>query len=97
MTAFKRCRIAILSAPDERAVRSLLVECLSEIQEEISMLPPRCQEILAEQAPDLHAIAVVLLWADLSFTGDSAVGAVLKEVANIHAAASVRLGQLQRG
>ncbi|HUQ10998.1 MAG TPA: hypothetical protein VM146_11845 [Steroidobacteraceae bacterium] len=95
MSAFSRCRQAILTAADERAVHMLLHECLSDVRHEIYKLPAACQELLARDEIDIHEAAVELLRADLAFTGDPASGALLRELANVHAAASVRIGQLQ--
>lgn len=94
MSSFKQFRQAVLTAADARAVRGALLECLTEMRAEISLLPPECQAALAEREADIDVVAMTLLHADMAFKGDPAVGAVLRDVANVYAAASVRLTQI---
>ena len=94
MSIYRHCRGAILSAPDERAIRMALLECLSQAKHEILLLSPEITEILADALMPLNCAAIVLLQADMTFRGGEREAAALRDIASLYSAASVRLTQL---
>ena len=95
MVNLQRCRAALLVAPDERTVRALLRDCISELgPDEIAALPPACAAVLLARDPGIHDAALELLRADLTYRGDPEVGAMLGQIAHAFASASVRLAQI---
>ena len=95
MYRFQKWRQAIQLAPDAATVGSIVAEYLQCIvPSELTLLPPRCQAVLAMSPPDIQGSAVVLLQEELAYSGDGETAALLHEIAHTFAAASIRLGQI---
>lgn len=95
MPRFKPSREMLLTAQDEREIRRTLNGALAEVSpEEMKSLPKECQLAIAER--DLHSAAVLVLRCDLMHRGEPGTGDLLRQLAELYAAASVRLSQLER-
>ena len=95
MPRFKTSREMLLAARDEREIRRILNEALSDLTpEEVKALPKESRLAMAES--DLHGAAVMMLRSDLMHRGEPGTGDLLRQVAELYASASVRLSQIER-
>ncbi len=94
MPRFRAPRETLLIAREESEIQRILSDALATLlPDEIDALPAECTRALAMVASDLPAAAVILLQQDLRHHGDSR-GKLLRQLAELHAAASVRLTQI---
>ena len=86
----------ILLAPTKLAVAELLREYqLALLPSDLAKVPEGCQKLIMEPSPDIHGNAVRLLRYALTFTGDEHACQFLHDVAQVFAAGSTRLNQLE--
>jgi hypothetical protein len=94
MYRFSRWRARIQDAHSEDAIARIIQDyhmTLSPVM--VASLPEACREAL--QNPDLGNAALTLLQGEMAFEGTPEVGALLHEIANTYAAASVRVASLR--
>jgi hypothetical protein len=94
MYRFHNWRDRIQSARDESAIARLIDDyalTLSPVM--VESLPGTCREALSNRS--LEHAALALLQAEMGFEGAPEVKALLHEIANTYAAASVRLASLR--
>jgi hypothetical protein len=90
---FKSARQQLLYARDEAEILRLLRHAMAELSAvEIAVLPPECRDI--PDASALHDVAVSCLHHDLRCRADPEIGELIRQVAELYAAASVRLSHL---
>ncbi len=95
MERFRKCRDALLAAHDEAAIERLVRECMEQVQpNELEALPKDCKHVVMGRARNIHEAAVTLLHAELALESAAADRGVLYEIAQVYAAASVRLTKL---
>ena len=90
MYRFHHWRAQIQDASSEGAIARLIQDyrlTLSPVM--VESLPKVCREALGN--PNLSHAALTLLQAEMGFTGPPEVKALLHEIANTYAAASVRV------
>ena len=92
---FRAPREAIFSANNESEIQRILERALAGVApDEIDVLPAEARRALAQTKTDLTSAAVTLLQQDLLHRGDAG-GELLRQLAELTAAASVRLMQLR--
>jgi hypothetical protein len=90
MYRFHRWRAQIQDAYSEKAIARIIEDyrlTLSPVM--VESLPEACRDSLSN--PDVANAAFTLLQAEMSFKGPPEVKAMLHEIANTYAAASVRV------
>ena len=91
---FKRTRELLLYARDEVEVLRLVRDAIAHLDPgELAALPPECRDI--KKGESVHSAAVSCLHQDLRLRGDPDVGELVRQVAELYAAASVRLSHLE--
>jgi hypothetical protein len=95
MHRFQKWRDLLQAAHDKETIGRLMREYVQTIPPSVaSLLPPDCQQALAD--PDLQAGAVAILHCELAFKGEPQVAEVLHEVAHTYAAASLRMARITK-
>ncbi|HET9578436.1 MAG TPA: hypothetical protein VFP44_11445 [Usitatibacter sp.] len=96
MPRFKTSRELLLTAHSEDEVARTLFDAVGQVDpDELKRLPPECREVVVKRHTDIHDAAVTLLQSDLRHRGEDALGELLRQLAELYAAASVRLGQIE--
>ena len=91
---FQKARQQLLYARDETEILRLLRDAMADLTPvEIAVLPPECREVRDARA--LHDAAVGCLHHDLRCRADPEIGELIRQVAELYAAASVRLSHIQ--
>ena len=97
MPRFEATRKNLLSAGSDREIERVLFEAIGQVDpDELRLLPPECLAVVASRRADMHDAAVTLLQYDLKHHGEEAVGVLLQQLAQVYAAASVRLSQIEQ-
>lgn len=95
MHRFAKWRDSIQVSPDVRSVAALMREYVTCIPaEDAEALPAACRRILEDPDLDIQGAALTLLQADLSFQGSAQTAALLHEISQTFAVASIRMSQL---
>lgn len=95
MPRFRIPRELILTA-QEGQVERILTEALGGLTpEEIESLPVECRLLVTDPAVDIHTSAVTFLQSDLKYRGDTQIGELVRQLAELFASASVRLSQIE--
>ena len=96
MPRFKTNRELLLTSTSQQEIARILFDAVGQVDpDELKTLPEECVSVATNRHADIHDAAVTLLHSDLKHRGDEGMGELLRQLAELYAAASVRLSQIE--